>query len=186
MKPCGKTHRAPSEIRARPAASSSARYGSSARVRVETATRSRIVQQLKLLRVGDADDAFHSQSEPPAWNALQDAERGRMTAATVAGAAGTAVGLVLLYLASQDKLPAIDTMGEVQIYDGLTLADAAELTKQISPAVAPTLNAFGSSDAAEVWTTLEPALGKLVAGVGGRKTHHASVARGRGADGGAQ
>ena len=87
--------------------------------------------------------------------------------ATVAGAAGTAVGLVLLYLASQDKLPAIDTMGEVQIYDGLTLADAAELTKQINPAVAPTLNAFGSSDAAEVWTTLEPALGKLVAGVGG-------------------
>ncbi len=53
---------------------------------VETATRSRVVQQLKLLRVGDANDAFHSQSEPPAWNALQNAARGRMSAATVAGA----------------------------------------------------------------------------------------------------
>ncbi len=85
----------------------------------------------------------------------------------IATVAGTAIGLVLLFLASQDKLPTVNTMGEVQVFEGLTLAQAAALAKQISPAVAPTLNAFGSSDAAQVWTTLEPTLGKLVAGVGG-------------------
>ena len=81
--------------------------------------------------------------------------------------AGTAIGLVLLFLAAQDKLPTVSTAGDTQVFEGLTLAQAAGLAKQISPAVAPTLNAFGSSDAAQVWTALEPTLGKLVAGVGG-------------------
>lgn len=85
----------------------------------------------------------------------------------IAAVAGTAIGLVLLFLASQDKLPTVNTMGNVQVFEGLTLAQAATIAKQINPAVAPTLNAFGSSEAAQVWTTLEPTLGKLVAGVGG-------------------
>lgn len=85
----------------------------------------------------------------------------------IAAVAGTAIGLVLLFLASQDKLPTVNTMGNVQVFEGLTLAQAATIAKQINPAVAPTLNAFGSSEAAQVWTALEPTLGKLVAGVGG-------------------
>lgn len=85
----------------------------------------------------------------------------------IATVAGTAIGLVLLFLAAQDKLPTVSTAGDTQVFEGLTLAQAAGLAKQISPAVAPTLNAFGSSDAAQVWTALEPTLGKLVAGVGG-------------------
>ena len=86
---------------------------------------------------------------------------------TIATVAGTAIGLVLLFLAAQDQLPTVSNDGDTQVFEGLTLAQAANLAKQISPAVAPTLNAFGSSEAAQVWTTLEPTLGKLVAGVGG-------------------
>ncbi|MGV0344327.1 N-acetylmuramoyl-L-alanine amidase [Corynebacterium lehmanniae] len=86
---------------------------------------------------------------------------------TIATVAGTAIGLVLLFLAAQDQLPTVSTDGDTQVFEGLTLAQAADLAKQISPAVAPTLNAFGSSEAAQVWTALEPTLGKLVAGVGG-------------------
>ena len=85
----------------------------------------------------------------------------------IATVAGTAIGLVLLYLAAQDKLPTVSTKGDVPIFEGLTLEQAAGLAKQISPAVAPTLNAFGAENAAQVWTSLEPTLGKIVAGVGG-------------------
>ena len=72
----------------------------------------------------------------------------------IATVAGTAIGLVLLFLAAQDKLPTVSNAGDTQVFEGLTLAQAAGLAKQISPTVAPTLNAFGSSDAAQVWTCL--------------------------------
>jgi len=85
----------------------------------------------------------------------------------IAAVAGTAIGVLLLFIASQGIMPGLKNVGGVELAPGFTLQDAAKVSKQISPAVGPALDAFGSSNAASIWYTLEPTLGKLVAGVGG-------------------
>ena len=85
----------------------------------------------------------------------------------IATAAGTVIGAVLLFLAARDMLPGVSERQGVEVFQGLNLAQVSELAQKIGPAVGPALNAFGATEAAAVWTALEPTLGKLIAGVGG-------------------
>ena len=85
----------------------------------------------------------------------------------IATAAGSIIGAVLLLLAARDMLPGVSEREGVEVFQGLTLAQAGDLARKIGPAIGPALDAFGAHEAAAVWTSLEPTLGKLVAGVGG-------------------
>ena len=64
-------------------------------------------------------------------------------------------------------LPGVSERQGLEVFQGLNLAQVSELAQKIGPAVGPALNAFGATEAAAVWTALEPTLGKLIAGVGG-------------------
>ena len=85
----------------------------------------------------------------------------------IATVAGTVVGAILLFIASQGIMPMIQQRAGVELMPGLNLQQAGAIARQISPQVGPALKAFGAENAAAVWYQFEPTLGKLIAGVGG-------------------
>nr|WP_231699242.1 N-acetylmuramoyl-L-alanine amidase [Corynebacterium lujinxingii] len=124
-------------------------------------------------RTGLGDSAVTTTAQSPAGNnapATQDNTLSGLSSGdpvAIATAAGSIIGAVLLLLAARDMLPGVSEREGVEVFQGLTLAQAGELARKIGPAIGPALDAFGAHEAAAVWTSLEPTLGKLVAGVGG-------------------
>lgn len=82
-------------------------------------------------------------------------------AVAIAAAAGTLLGLVILYANSRGMLPGgAKSVAGMELMPGLTV-------QQITPYIGPALQTIGKQDLAQVWYQFEPTLGALVAGVGG-------------------
>ena len=82
-------------------------------------------------------------------------------AVAIAAAAGTLLGLVILYANSRGMLPGgAKSVAGMELMPGLTV-------QQVTPYIGPALQTLGKQDLANVWYQFEPTLGALVAGVGG-------------------
>ncbi|WP_254868184.1 N-acetylmuramoyl-L-alanine amidase [Corynebacterium sp. Marseille-P4321] len=114
---------------------------------------------------GSSGDGSAADAVGSARDALTKLSSGDPVA--IAAVAGTAVGALLLFLASQNIMPQMQNLAGVDLMAGLNLQQAADIARKVSPSVGPALKAFGANDAAAVWYKFEPTLGKLVAGVGG-------------------
>lgn len=84
--------------------------------------------------------------------------------ATIAAAAGTVAGTLLMAAAANDMLPPqVTHIANLEVLPGMTLS-------QLRPLVGQAIDLVGSDDAKAVWSELEPTLGKLegvLQGVGG-------------------